>query len=146
MTRQSPSSSRNRSTTQRRVGGHRAGGGALLVEQLPQVVGREVVETHCTATLVELVPVQPRQLAGERADRRAEFGGPAHAVAAPERQPRRLAGRGDHQHPVVGDLGDPPTGGAQRDDVAGPRLVDHLLVEFADPGGLFGVGIVPGTP
>ena len=48
-------------------------------------------------------------------------------------------GRGDHQHPVVGDLGDPPTGGTQRDDVAGPRLVDHLLVEFAYPRGLFGV-------
>ena len=38
----------------------------------------------------------------------------------------------------MGDLGDPPAGRAQRDHVAGPRLVDHLLVEFAYPRGLFG--------
>ena len=41
---------------QRRVRGHRAGGGALLVEQPPQVLRREVVETDCPATLVELLP------------------------------------------------------------------------------------------
>ena len=40
----------------------------------------------------------------------------------------------------MGDLGDPPACGAQRDDIAWSGLVDHLLVEFAYPGGLFGLG------
>ena len=44
-----------------------------------------------------------------------------------------MPGRGGHQHPVVGDVLDPPAGGAEREDVADPGLVDHLLVELADP-------------
>ena len=51
---------------------------------------------------------QRGQLAGERADRCAELGGPAELVALPERQPPGLAGRGGDQHPVVGDVLDPP--------------------------------------
>ena len=43
------------------------------------------------------------------------------------------AGRRGDQHPVVGDVLDPPARGAQREDVADPGLVDHLLVELADP-------------
>ena len=69
-------------------------------------------------------------------ERRAEFGGPAETVAVPERQPARLSVGGADQHPVERDLLDPPAGGAEREDVADPRFVDHLLVEFADPGGL----------
>ena len=124
----------------RGVARHRAGGLSLVVEQLPQVVGRELVKTHRTATLRELLAAQARQLAGESADGRTQFGRPAYAVPLPERQPRGLARRRDHQHPVVGDLGDAPTGRTQRDHVAGPGLVDHLLVEFAYPRRLFGVG------
>ena len=67
---------------ERGVARHRAGGLSLVVEQLPQVVGRELVETHRTATLRELLAAQARQLAGERADGRTQFGRPAHAVAA----------------------------------------------------------------
>ena len=33
----------------------------------------------------------------------------------------------------MGDVLDPPAGGAEREDVADPGLVDHLLVELADP-------------
>lgn len=124
---------------QRGVGGNGARGLFLLVEQTPQVVHREVVESNCGAPFVEGGAVHPGQLAGEGSHCGAELGGPAHRVAAPERQPGGFSGRGDDQHPVVGDLGDPPAGGAQGDDVAGPGLVDHLFVEFAHPRGLFGV-------
>ena len=43
------------------VGRHGAGGLALVVQQLPQVVGRVVVESHCGATLGEVVPAQARR-------------------------------------------------------------------------------------
>jgi hypothetical protein len=36
----------------------------------------------------------------------------------------------------VGDVLDPPGAAAQQEDVADPRLVDHLLVELADAGAL----------
>ncbi len=42
--------------------------------------------------------------------------------------------RGRDQHPVERDLLDPPTGGTECEHIADPRFVDHLLVEFADPG------------
>ena len=53
-------------------------------------------------------------------------------VAVPERQLAGHAGGGRHGHPVVADLLDPPAARAERDDLAGPGLVDHLLVELAD--------------
>ena len=139
MTRQSPSSSRKRSTTN-----------VVSVGTVPVASRCSSISCHRLSVAKSLKPIvrqrssnscaaQPGQLAGERADRRAQLGGPADAVAAPERQPGGLAGRGEDQHAVVGDLGDPPAGRAERDDVARPRLVDHLLVEFADARGLVGV-------
>ena len=64
---------------------HRGGGLALLVDQLPQVVDRVGVETDLPAAGFELLPIQSRQLAGERPDRRAQLRRPADPVAAPER-------------------------------------------------------------
>ena len=73
-----------------------------------------------------------RELGDEAADRRAEFGRAADAVALPEGQPARLAEcRGD-EDPVVRDLLDAPARGPEREHVADPRLVDHLLVELTD--------------
>ncbi len=42
-------------------------------------------------------------------------------------------GGGGDQHPVAGDVLDAPGRGAQGEDIADPGLVDHLLVELADP-------------
>ena len=42
-------------------------------------------------------------------------------------------GAGDDDHPVAGDVLDPPRGRAEQERLAGPGLVDHLLVELADP-------------
>ncbi len=55
------------------------------------------------------------------------------ALAAPERdRPGDARGRGDDDA-VAGDLLDPPGRRAEQEDLAGARLVDHLLVELADP-------------
>ena len=74
-----------------------------------------------------------RQLAGQLADRRAELRGPTRPVAVPEGHLPGKAGRRRHEDAVVGDLVDPPGGGAEHEDVAGLRLEHHLLVELADP-------------
>ena len=122
------------------VGRYGAGGLSLLVQQLPQIVGGVAVETHCAAVLVELGAGETGEFPGEGTDSGTQLGGTADGVAAPERQPRGLARCGQDQYPIVGDLGDPPAGGAQGDDVAGARLVDHLFIEFAYPRGLFVTG------
>ncbi len=75
------------------------------------------------------------QLAGERSDRLAELGGPPEPVALPERHAPRLPERGRDEHAIRGDLLDAPRGRPEREHVADPRLVDHLLVELADAAG-----------
>ena len=74
------------------------------------------------------------QLAHERAQRPAELERPSGLVALPERGLRGLAGRGRDDHPVEGDLLDAPRGRAEHEALADAALVDHLLVELADPG------------
>ncbi len=115
------------------VGGQRAGGFALFVQVIEQVARGERVEMVRRA--------QPRfrfvarllgDFAHEGAECAAEFDRPARPFAAPERQAPGLAGRGRDEHAVARDLGDAPGRGAERDRLPGPRLEDHLLVEFAD--------------
>src|SRR5699024_8451029 len=54
-------------------------------------------------------------------------------VAVPEGQLARLPRRGGDEDAVVGDVLDAPAARAEGEDVADPALVDHLLVELADP-------------
>ena len=115
------------------VAGQHVGGLDLLGEVVDQVAGRPLVEAVLAGPGGGLGIREGGELAGEPADRGAELGRAAEGVALPERQPAGHAGRGRHQDPVVGDVLDPPAGGAEREDVADPRLVDHLLVELADP-------------
>jgi len=49
----------------------------------------------------------------------------------PERQSSGRTGRRTDHHLVDGDLLDAPAGRPEGEDIADPRLVDHLLVEFA---------------
>ena len=106
----------------------------LLVDVADQVVGGPRVEARRRGARARPASLgMRRELAGEGADRLAELGRAAEGVALPERQPARDAGRGRDQHPVVGDVLDPPAGRAEGEHVADPRLVDHLLVELADP-------------
>ena len=53
------------------VGRHDRGGGALLVQQPPQVVRRIFVETQSRTTAIECLAAQPGQLAREGAERGA---------------------------------------------------------------------------
>ena len=115
------------------VAGQQPGGLDLLVDVADQVAGGPLVEPGFAGAGGGRLGGQPAELAGEGPDGLAELGRPAEGVALPERQPAGHAGSGGDQHPVVGDVLDPPAGGAQREHVADPRLVDHLLVELADP-------------
>src|SRR5690606_5599259 len=72
-------------------------------------------------------------LAEERADGAPDLDRPAECVTVPEGQLALLARRRGHQHLVAGDVLDAPRGRPQRERLAGTRLVDHLLVELADP-------------
>ena len=104
----------------------------LLGDVADQVGGGVRVQAVGRGAFTCLRLGQRGELAGERADGRAELGGTAERVALPEGQPAGYAGRRGDQHAVVGDVLDAPAGGPQREDVADPRLVDHLLVELAD--------------
>src|SRR4029079_4146758 len=54
-------------------------------------------------------------------------------VALPERGRGGLARRRGDDDAVDGDLLDAPRGRAEHEALADPALVDHLLVELADP-------------
>ncbi len=112
----------------------------LLVEVGHEVVGRPLVEAVLLAQLLghrlgAARPVGPLTgLPDERADGPPELQGSAGAVAPPERHLGRLARRRRDHDPLVGDLLDAPARRAEQEHVARAALVDHLLVELADPG------------
>ena len=112
----------------RAVARHHARGLALLAQ-----VGGEVERGALVEVVLggELGRVALDGVARELADRPAEVLRPADPVAAPERHGPGRAGGGGHDHPVAGDLLDPPRRRAEQEGLAGARLVDHLLVELA---------------
>ena len=83
--------------------------------------------------LFEIRRIGVDRLARELADRPAELDRAADPVTAPERNRARNAGGRSDDHAVAGDVLDPPGAGAEQEDLARPGLVDHLLVELADP-------------
>ena len=114
----------------RLVGGHDAGRGLLLAQVGDEVLGGAAVEVVLGG---QLGRVAGDRLAGEGADRLAQLGGAADPVALPEGDGAGGARRGSDDDPVAGDLLDPPGRRAEQEGLAGARLVDHLLVELADP-------------
>ena len=129
MTRQSPSSSRKRSTTSVVSVGTWPVDSLLLVDEGDEVVRGALVEPAVGEVAAGCAESRaPR----ERADRPAELGRAAEAVALPERARAGDAEGGGDEHAVVGDVLDAPARRAEREDVADARLVDHLLVELAD--------------
>ena len=129
--------------TIRRSVGSRPGDLALLLEVGEEVAGGEIVEVVGGLEPGQgarpprlAVPEVGLGLADEGPDRPAELDRTADRVALPERQLAGYAGRRLDDHPVGRDVQDSPAAGAKDDDVAmhpGPKLVDHLLVELADP-------------
>ena len=114
------------------VGGHVPGRLLLVVDEGDEVVRRELVEAADPHPGVCLSDGGRGDLTGELADRAAELGGAAEAVALPERHPPGLPVGGGDEHPVVRDVLDAPARGSEGEDVADSGLVDHLLVELAD--------------
>ena len=127
--RQSPISSRKRSTTIVAVRRHDARGRLLLAQEVDQVARGEPVEVVVGLEPLRALVDRP---AAEGADLAPELLGTADAVAAPERHGARRARRGRDGHAVAADVLDPPGGGAEQERLARARLVDHLLVELAD--------------
>ena len=118
----------------RAVVGHGARGLGLLVEVAHKVGRGALVEAAVTLERAHgILDAARPQLAHEGADRAAELQRPAGAIAVPERHLAGLAGRGRDDHALVGDVVDAPGRRAQQERLAGARLVDHLLVELADP-------------
>ena len=113
----------------RLVGGDDAGRRLLLAQVGDEVLGGAAVEVVLAG---QLLGVARDRLAREGADRPAQLGRAADPVALPERHRAGQAGRRGDDHPVAGDLLDPPGRRAEQEGLAGARLVDHLLVELAD--------------
>ena len=113
----------------RLVGGDDPGRGLLLAQVGDEVLGGELVEVVVGG---ELLGLGGDGLARELADRPAELDRAADPLAAPERDRAGDAGGRGDDHPVAGDLLDPPRGRTEQEDLAGAGLVDHLLVELAD--------------
>ncbi len=108
------------------VGRQRAGRFLLLAQEGEEVPLGPLVE------IGNLRVARREQLARELADRLAELVRAADALALPERHGSGDARRRRNEHAVARDLLDPPRRGAEHDHLAGPRLVDHLLVELTD--------------
>ena len=115
----------------RLVGGDDPGRRLLLAQVGDEVLGGAAVE------VVLLRPAPPGRARPPRGRRRrspcpSSAGRP---IPSPFQNGHRAgdAGRRGDDHPVAGDLLDPPGGRAEQEGLAGARLVDHLLVELADP-------------
>ena len=107
----------------------------LLLEVGDEIRRRELVQAHVSAeSLQRGLALRAAERAGERAHRTAQLDRTAGLVAVPERHPSLLPGRRRDDHPVARDVLDAPGGRTQHDHVAAATLVDHLLVELADPG------------
>ena len=100
---------------QRLVGGHDPGRRLLLAQVGDQVLGGAPVEV---VLVRERLGLLADRLAGEGADRAAELRRAPDPVAAPERHRPGHPGRRDHDHPVAGDVLDPPGRRAEQEGLA----------------------------
>ena len=134
-TRQSPISSRKRSTTSGPIVRHHAGRLHLLGQVEHHVGRRPGVEAVVGAQpLLGLGRRQLPDLPEEGAERPAELQRAPRPVTVPERHLARLPRRRRHDDALEADVLDPPGRRAEQERLAGPALVDHLLVQLAHPG------------
>ena len=119
----------------RPVGGHDTGDRLLLAEERQQVARGERVEP--------VLALESRSIAASSASADSsravlpifspELRRPPDPLALPERRHARHARRRRDEHAVARDLLDPPGRRAEQERLALAGLVDHLLVELADP-------------
>ena len=132
--RQSPISSRKRSTTIVRSSGTTPVASACSSRYCSRFDAASASRAYSSrSTVGGLGRRQLAQLADERAERPAQLERAARAVAVPERHLPRLARRRRDGDLLERDVLDPPRRRAEHERLAGPALVDHLLVELADP-------------
>ncbi len=124
--RQSPISSRKRSTTTVRSDGTTPVARSWSRRNSSRFHAARSSRPSIAGSLLR------EQLARELADRGAELVRPPDALALPERHRAGNAGRRRDEHAVARDLLDPPRRRAEHDHLAVARLVHHLLVELAD--------------
>ena len=115
------------------VVGHDTGGLGLLVEVGDEVGGRPIIEPAVAQALHGIRRADGTELTDERPDRSAQLQRSARPVAVPERHLAGLPRRGRDDDLLERDVLDAPGGRAEEERLAGTRLVDHLLVELADP-------------
>ena len=134
MSRQSPTSSRPRSTVRvRSVGSVPVASrcSARYARRLPRALASSPASRSRASAASGLAVDTSRAKAPSASPSSA---GRPEAVAVPERHLARLPERGHHVDAVVRDVDDPPARRPEREDVVDARLVDHLLVELADAG------------
>src|SRR5262249_5723751 len=102
----------------------------LLAQVGDEVVRRTGIEVEPLAELLGLAIYGP---ARELANGAAQLDRPPNRVALPERNRSRQSGRRRHDHAIARDLLDSPCRGAEQEGLTWARLVNHLLVELADP-------------
>ncbi len=132
-TRQSPSSSRTRSMTMVLASGT-ARAAASWSRRYSSRFSAARASRSCSRVSRSTAAAggELEQIVHQPSDREPELERAAGPIAFPEGHLPRLAGRGRHQHAVVGDLLDAPRRGAEHERLAGAALEDHLLVELAD--------------
>src|SRR5262249_56585795 len=118
----------------RAIVGHGTRRLALLGEVAEQVARRPVVQPHLAQARLRRRAMALAEIAHEAPDGRAQLERPPRRVAVPEGHLAGLARRGRDDHAVVRDVLDAPAGRPEQEDLADATLVDHLLVELADPG------------
>ncbi|GBD46039.1 hypothetical protein HRbin41_00858 [bacterium HR41] len=111
------------------VGREGAGRSTLLAQVGDEVARRALVKV---AAARERGRIGVGRLADELTDRAPQLARSPGALTAPEGNHPGQAGRRRDDHPIVGDLFDPPGGRTEQKGLTGARLVNHLLIELAD--------------
>jgi hypothetical protein len=122
--RQSPISSRKRSTTTVRSDGTAPVAAACSVRNVRRLFAESLQRDFVALS---------HQLSRRLADRLAELVGAADALALPERNRARHTRSGRDEDPVTRDLLDAPGRRAEQEGLSRARFVHHLFVELTDP-------------
>ena len=130
-TRQSPISSRNRSTTMVRSSGNEPVASAWSSRYCTRL--RAAQSSRPNSSRKRGTASAPRIVRTNSPTARPSSSGRPGTVAAPERHTTGLTRRRVHDHAIERDLVDLPRGGTEQERLARPALVHHLFVELADP-------------
>ena len=117
------------------IGGQDSRGVFLLLDVCDQIARSKLIEAVLIAEdRLGCLLIAARHLSDEPSDGATGLELSTEHVTMPEGHFRRgVAWRRNHLDPVMGYPGDPPCARAEQEGIALSRLIDHLLIEFADP-------------